>query len=163
MKRLLWLVLLLPGSPLWAKDKKFQGYVMNPAEFQDVHSYCIDTHNLPADQVKVIEQFVSEASKPKGVLAKLPWHRLAACPGGGRHAIVRFEFPHNRPVSNGYDMKGALLVFRAGAPSPIYETQALPMRYFFIDSRDKLKTEVLERDALDSVVRVLVHDWRHVQ
>jgi hypothetical protein len=162
MKPWLWIVVLLLGAPLCARDKKFEGYVINPSALREVESYCVDTHNLPADQTRIIERFVSQATKPKGVLAKLPWHRLPRCQESGHHAIVRFEFMHKRPGVNGYNLEGALLVFRPGSPSPIYETQALPMWYFFADVRDRTTTEFLEQDALDSVSRILVHDWRHL-
>src|SRR5271169_689729 len=96
MKQWLWVILLLPVSPLVANDKKLGGYVLDPAAFQKVQSYCIDTHSLPSREVKVISQFVARESNPSGLLAKLPWHLLATCREGGADAIVRPEFPLDR-------------------------------------------------------------------
>jgi hypothetical protein len=167
MKCWLWIILLLPGSPLFAQNKKLEGYVLDAAAFRKIQSYCVDTHNLPPDQAKVIDHFVLQESKPKGLLTKLPWHRRATCDAAGLDAIVRMEFPHDFSsspiIQNG--VEGVLLVFRPGSPSPIYETQAvkIPGGSQHIDddeSSGKLIAEVLEYDALNSVVRMLIRDWQ---
>lgn len=165
MKRWLWIILLLPGSPLFAKGKKFEGYVMDAAAFRAIQSYCIDTHNLPPREVKVIDQFILQESKPKGLLTKLPWHLLATCQDGGPEAIARVEFAYNHPPTriNRHDIKGVLLLFRAGSPSPIYETQALPMAGLNSDLLNPGYTlEEFERNALDSVIRILIHDLQKI-
>jgi len=167
MKRWLWIILLLPPSPLSAQNKKFDGYVMNAAAFQKIQSFCVDTHNLPPDQVKVIDNFVSRESKPKGLLTKLPWRRRATCQDAGIDAIVRLEFPHDFPPNpiERNDVKGVLLVFRPGSPSPIYETPAVtipgrPRRNDEDPFDVKLVADLLEYQAAGSVVRILIHDWQ---
>ena len=170
MKRWLWIILLLPGSPLFAQHKKLEGYVLDAAAFGKIQSYCVDTHNLPPDQVKVIDHFVLQESKPKGLLTKLPWHRLATCQDAGLDAIVRMEFPHDISSSHTArnDVKGVLLVFRPSSPSPIYETPAVtipgrPRRNNDDEFSGKLIGDLLEYDALNSVVRILIHDWQRLR
>jgi hypothetical protein len=167
MKRWLWIILLLRPAPLFAQDSKFEGFVMNAAAFQKIRSFCIDTHNLPDDQVKVIDRFVLQESKPKGLLTKLPWHRLATCQDAGLDAVVRLEFPHDSPFNriprNG--VNAVLLVFRPGSPSPIYETPAVTVpgrpRRSDDDPLDvKLIADLLEYEAAGSAVRMLIHDWQ---
>ncbi len=167
MKRWLWLVLLLPGSSLFARNRKLQGYVMDPAVFRKIKTYCVDTHNLPPDQVKVIEHFVSKESQARGLLTKLPWVRRASCQEAGLGAVMRLEFPHDATSDAENEVKGALLVFRPGAPSPIYETPAVSIegepRHHNNDEEDfklNLVAGVLEYSALSSAVRILIHDWR---
>jgi hypothetical protein len=167
MKRWLWIILLLPASPLWAQNKKFDGFVMNAAAFQKIRSYCVDTHNLPDDQVKVIDHFVSQESKPKGLLTKLPWRRVANCQDAGIDAMVRLEFPHDSsfPRPERDDVKGVLLVFQPGSPSPIYETPAVtipgPPGHGDGEPLDaRMVTGLLEYSAASSAVRILIHDWQ---
>lgn len=167
MKYWLWTILLLPGSPLFTQNNKFEGYVMDAAAFGKIQSYCVDTHNLPPDQVKVIDQFVLQESKPKGLLTKLPWHRRATCENAGLDALVRMEFPHEisaAPIMRN-DVKGVLLVFRPGSPSPIYETPGVtipgaPRRTSDDEYTVKMVGKVLEYDALTSVMQILIHDWK---
>ena len=161
MKYWLWIILLLPGS-LFAKDKKLGGYVLDATTFRKIESYCVDTHNLPPREVKVIDQFISYESKPQGLLSRLPWHRLATCRGGDPDAIVRLEFPAPRFQSMFMrrQVNGVLFVFRAGSPSPIYETREVLMTDAFGGVSEGFTTEVLEHDALYYVVGILIHDWR---
>jgi hypothetical protein len=157
-----WIILLLPASALFAKDKKLGGYVLDPVSFRVIQSYCIDTHNLPPREVKVINQFIARESKPTGLLARLPWHRLGTCQEANPDAIVRLEFPydHSSAYFVRHDIQGALIVFRPGSPSPIYETQALPPTGESGIYNDRSILEVLERNALESVTRALIHDWQ---
>ncbi len=60
MKRLLWVIALLVPATAFAQSQKLQGYIMNAGAFGKIRSFCVDTHNLPADQVEVIDHFVSE-------------------------------------------------------------------------------------------------------
>lgn len=161
MKHWLWIILLLSASPLAAKDKKLGGYVLNAAAFGRIQSYCFDTHNMPPREVKVINQFVVRESKPNGLLTRLPWHRLATCQEGHPDAMVRLEFPSDRfPSLFHGDINGVLFVFKAGSPSPIYETREVLVTYAFDMSDKGFATEALEHDALYFVVRILVHDWQ---
>lgn len=163
MKHWLWIILLLPVSPLVAKDKRFCGYVLDAAALRKVQSYCVDTHNLPPRELKVIGQFVARESKPTGLLARLPWHRLASCQEGDPDALVRPEFPSSRfpSVFMRREISGVLLVFRAGSPSPIYETREVLMANTFdVSNVGGFATEGLESNALYFAVRIFVQDWQ---
>jgi hypothetical protein len=167
MKRWLLIFLLATPWPLFAQSTKLDGFVMNAPAFRKIQSFCVDTHNLPDDQVKVVDHFVAQESKPKGLLTKLPWHLLATCQDAGVDALVRVEFPHDplfTPQSRN-DVQGVLLVFQKGSPSPIYETPAVTIpgrpRHDDDDSFDvKLIGDLLEYSAASSVVRILIHDWQ---
>ena len=166
MKGWLWFVLLLPGSLLAAESKKLQGYVLNAGAFRKIQTYCVDTHNLPPDQVKIIDHFVSVESKPKGLLTKLPWSRREGCQDHELGAILRMEFPHDPTSTREHQVKGVLLVFRPGSPSPIYETPAVTVegepRTHSDEEEDftgDLVANVLEYSVLDTALRMLVHDW----
>ncbi len=167
MKRWLWVIaLLLPAVP-FAQSRKLQGYIMNPSAFGKIRSFCVDTHNLPPDQVEVIDHFVSVESKPKGLLTRLPWRHLASCQQAGVDALLRLEFPEDSPFSlqPRNDVKGVLLVFQPGRPTPIYETPAVTVagrpRHSDDDPFDvKTVAGLLEYSAADSAVRMLIHDWR---
>lgn len=162
MKHWVWIILLLPFSPLFAKDMKLEGYVLNAAAFRKIQSYCIDTRNLPPREEKVIEQFVSHESKPAGLLARLPWNRLASCQQGDLDAIVRVEFPYRElpTLVIRHDINGVLLVFRAGSPSPVYEAREVLMTGGPVDNDGGFATDSWENDALYYVVRILIHDWQ---
>jgi hypothetical protein len=162
MKHCFCLILFLQFSPLLAKDKRLDGYILDAAAFREVEMYCVDTHNLPPREVAVINQFVSRESRPRGLLARLPWHRVAICQEGGSHAIVRLEFPTKR-VSMFYtshDVNGALLVFKAGSPTPIYETREVPIESPFSLNSGESGVQFLEHAAISSVVRILIHDCK---
>ena len=164
MKRWLWIILLLPVSPLVAKDKKLGGYVLDPAAFRKIQTYCVDTHNLPPREVKVINQFILRESKPSGLLARLPWRRLATCREGDADAIVRPEFP---PIVWGVfscagQSTGCSWYSGQGRPAPIYETRQVLMMHMSDGESNGFETEVLEHDALYFVVRNLIHDWQNL-
>jgi hypothetical protein len=164
MKRCLWIILLLPGLPLFARDKKLGGYVLDPPAFQKIQTYCVDTHNLGPREVTVIDQFISREGKSSGLLARLPWQRLATCKAPRPDALVRLEFPADRyaGVFNRRAINGVLLVFRPGSPTPVYETREVLMTDTFEGSSEGFDKQVLEHDALYYVVRILAHDWQLV-
>ena len=159
------ILLLLTPWPLWARNRKLEGFVLNAAAFRKIQSFCVDTHNLPPDQVRVINRFIFQESKPEGLLTKLPWHRRATCQDADLDAIVRLEFLHDPPVFlRPEHVEGVLLLFRPGSPSPIYETPAVAIagrpRHSDDDPFDvKLIAPVLEYDAAGSALRDLIHDW----
>lgn len=158
------IILALSIAPLLAQSGKFQGYVMNAGAFRTVHSFCVDTHNLPPEQISVINRFVSQESRARGLLTRLPWHRRTTCEEAGVDAIVRLEFPHDTTsFVERDDIEGVLLVFRPGSPSPIYETPAVtvvdgPADEFFCG---KLIASWLEYNVAANTVRILIHDWQH--
>lgn len=135
---------------------------MDAAAFGRIQTYCFDTHNLPPGEVKVINQFVAREGKPAGILAKLPWRRLATCREGVPDATVRLEFPvgHFPSVFARREINGVLFVFRAGSSSPIYETRKVMMADAFDVSNERFATEALEQNALYFVIQILVHDWQ---
>jgi hypothetical protein len=167
MKRWLWVVALLLPVASFAQNKKLQGYIMNAGAFGKIHTYCVDTHNLPPEEVRVVDHFVSEESKAKGLLTRLPWRRYETCQDADVDALVRLEFPHDSPLAPNprNEVKGVLLVFRPGSPSPIYETPAVtisgnPRRNEDDPFDVKLVAGLLEYSAAGSVVRMLIHDWQ---
>jgi hypothetical protein len=162
MKHGLWVIPLLAVSPLFAKGNKLRGYVLDPAAFRSIQTYCVDTHNLPAREVKVIDQFMSRESRPHRLLSQLPWRRLASCKEGAPDARVRLEFPPDRlPVQLlRHDVNGMLFVFKSGSPSPIYETREVLMPGFPDGDNDRCAVVFLESGAVGIVVRALIHDWR---
>ena len=162
MKQWLWIILLLPVSPLVAKDKKLGGYVLDAAAFGEIQSYCVDTHNQPPREVKVINQFLARESRPSGLLARLPWRRVATCQEVASDAIVRLEFPYCQfpAVFGRRAVNGVLFVFRAGSPTPIYETREVLVADVFESSNDGFDTAVLENNALYYAVRMLIRDWQ---
>jgi hypothetical protein len=58
------------------------------------------------------------------------------------------------------EINGVLFVFKAGSPSPIYETREVLMTDAFEGHSEGFATEVLEHDALYYVLRILIHDWQ---
>jgi hypothetical protein len=164
MKQWLWIILLLPVSPLVAKDKKLGGYVLDAAAFRKIQTYCVDTHNLPPREVAVISEFLARESKPTGLLAELPWHLLATCGEGDPDAIVRAEFPpgHFQNYLRPPQIRAVLLVFRAGSPTPIYETRALWITDGFEGHSEIFAAGVMEHTALYCIVSTLIHDWRQL-
>jgi len=162
MKHGLWIVPLLAVAPLFATSNNLRGYILDPAAFRSIQTYCLDTHNLPAREVNIVEQFMSRASRPHGLLSQLPWRRLASCNAGAPDALVRVEFPPDRlPVQvQRHDVNGMLFVFKPGSPTPIYETREVLMSGDHNGDHDQCTVVFLEHGAVDSAVRALVHDWR---
>lgn len=165
MNRYLLIVLLLSAAPSFAQREKFQGFVMNLAAFREIQSYCIDTHNLPADDAKIVESFILQESKPNGLFTKLSWRRVN-CGSVGLDASVRLELPRDLSyIPNSRDnITAALLVFRRGLPSPVYETPAVTMIGEPRPGNDdgsaaKLVARPAEYAALSSALRMLIHDW----
>ena len=118
-------ILMVSSVPLLAGDRKFQGYVINPAAFRKIQFFCVDTHNLPPDQTEVINHFLARESRAKGLLTKLPWHRRPTCQDPALDAIVRLEFPLGDPftfIQYG-DVEGVLLVFGQGRRPPSMRPQ----------------------------------------
>lgn len=167
MTRYLAMVLLMGGTAALAQNERYQGYVMNPAAFRHIRAYCVDTHNLPAADARLVENFVAQESRPRGLLAKLPWQQRANCATRSVDARLRLEFPRDSlPPSAGPDeVTAALLVFQPGSPSPIYETPPVAIAASQGTDRDdrfagKLVGQVMEYSALSSALRMLIHDCR---
>ena len=160
MRNWLWVILLFSVPPLVAKQQKLAGYVLDPAAFQLIQSYCIDTHNMPVREKRLIGRFIARESRPTGLLSKLPWHRVATCRDGAPDAIVRPEFPPD-PLAELFprrQINGVLLVFRPGSPSPIYETRKVSIVDPYQATGDAFDLQVLEHDALYFAVRMLIQD-----
>jgi hypothetical protein len=92
--------------------------VLDAAAFRKIQSYCVDTHNLPPDDAKVIDHFVSQESKPRGLLTKLPWHRRETCDAAGLDAIVRMEFPHDSPQPPSLETRSRVYSSSSGQGRP---------------------------------------------
>jgi len=161
MKYWLWIVITLPALPLFAKDYKLRGYVMDAAAFRNIQTYCIDTRYLPPWEERIVNKFVAHESHPKGLLAKLPWRRLTSCKDGAADARVRLEFPPDRSLAQAVrnDVNGMLFVFKPGSPTPIYETREVVVQGDGIDYDARGAVLFREQSAVDSAVRALIHDW----
>jgi hypothetical protein len=61
------------------QGKKTQGRVQDADGLLKVHTFCLDASALTPDQSASLEKFVAQASKPKGVFAKLNWHLMDSC------------------------------------------------------------------------------------
>jgi hypothetical protein len=59
--------------------KKTHGEVADADSLLKVHTFCLDPNALTARQSADLEKFVGQASKPKGVFAKLHWQRVDNC------------------------------------------------------------------------------------
>ena len=161
MQHWCWVVLLFSTLPLIAKDDELRGYVLDAAAFRNIQTYCIDTRYLPPLQERMIDRFVAHESHPKGLLAKLPWRRIPSCKDGAADARVRLEFPpvHSWGQVTRKDVNGVLLVFKKGAPSPIYETREVVVPGDENEYNPDAGVLFREQTALDSALRALVHDW----
>jgi len=161
MKYWLWIVITLFALPLFAKDYKLRGYVMDAAAFRNIQTYCIDTRYLPPWKERIVNQFVAHESHPNGLLVKLPWRRLTSCEEGAADARVRLEFPPDHSLAQAMrnDVNGMLFVFKPGSPSPIYETREVVVQGDENDFYTRYAVLFREQSAVDSAVRALIHDW----
>jgi len=161
VKYCLWIVLLLSASSLLASDNQLRGYVLDATAFRNIQTYCIDTRYLPPLKERVIHQFVAHESRPRGLLAKLPWHRLTSCGDGAADVRVRLEFPpdHSLMQVMRNDVNGVLFVFKSGSPTPIYETREVVVQGDENGCHTGCPALFCEQNAVDSAVRALIHDW----
>ena len=116
MKKYLVCVALLGVVTVSAKVKKILGEVSDREAFLKVHSYCVDTGNLAREQAQEVARFIGEESKPKRVLAKLPWSYVADCAKPDAVAELKFEetIEETPAVS---DLRGGVMTSVGGEPA----------------------------------------------
>jgi len=72
--------LLLLSCILFAGPKEeTQGEVADAAGLLKVRTFCLDVSQFTPQQTGSLKRFVAEASKPKGVFAKLNWQLVDNC------------------------------------------------------------------------------------
>jgi hypothetical protein len=91
-----------------AVAKKPSGKISDLAAFSRIHSYCVDSDDMPGDEALDLKNFVSAESKPKKLLSKLPWTLAPDCSQGSPDAVIKVEFSKYFPVTE----------TKAGSPTP---------------------------------------------
>lgn len=91
------LLLLAISSLLTASDKPPARQITNPQALAKVRSFCVDTKALSKFDRHLVKDFLKAESKPKHLLAKLPWKLVPECEEGASDAAakVEFEFVHS--------------------------------------------------------------------
>lgn len=121
--------------------KKPMGRIPNVAAFNRVRSYCIDTSGLSGPEAYDVNAFVQLASKPKGLLTKLPWKLEADCKKESPDAIAKVSFrllnnvgvvigtPSNgsMPPMDSYALRAYLRVFDGETSKLLYELESSPL------------------------------------
>ena len=135
------LSMVLPATV--AAAKKLSGTISDPVAFSQIHSYCVDTENMPGDEALDVKDFMIVESKPKKLLSKLPWTRSSECSQDSADAVVKVEFGTYYPVANSqtgvatpgngpaqeefYKIRVTLRVFQGGSSEALYEVEADPL------------------------------------
>ena len=94
---------LFLAIPAISQGKKPYGDMPKPRELARVQSYCINKSSLSGPDRFLIEGFVKAETKPKGLLAKLPWKLLEDCRDGNPDAMATLEFVSLNEVAVGAD------------------------------------------------------------
>ena len=82
-----------------AAAKKPAGKISDLAAFSQIHSYCVDSEDMPGDEALDLKNFVTAESKPKKLLSKLPWTLAPDCSPNSPDAVIKVEFSKYFPVS----------------------------------------------------------------
>jgi hypothetical protein len=85
------LLLLLVGTPVFAKQKKLIGKADDPSGLLKVQTYCVDPGQLNVLQVDDLNKFVREQSKEGRLLTKLPWKFASDCANADAVATFTLE------------------------------------------------------------------------
>jgi len=83
------LIVTLPIAG-WAKKPK--GEIPDRRALAGVEIYCIERSGLSDSDRYIVDGFVKTESKPKHLLAKLPWKLVESCSSGNPDAIATVEF-----------------------------------------------------------------------
>lgn len=78
--------------PAISQVKKPTGEIPKPQDLAKVQTYCIDKSGLSGPDRYLIDGFVKTESKPKHLLAKLPWKLVEDCQNGQPDATATLEF-----------------------------------------------------------------------
>lgn len=178
MRTRTWLLLLLLCLPVFAKEKKTSGQVLDRAALAAVQSYCFETHNLPGNQAYEVRQFIQVESKPRKLLSRIPWKLVPDCRSAPGAAIIAVAFPYlndiqlgpaggqanagNPPPDEGARFKAVLQVTQSGSDLVIYRIETMPLDNPSPDPSglSAEPSQVQRRDALYNAVRALAGDLK---
>ncbi len=123
-------VILMPAA---AFAKKPTGKISDLAAFSKIHSYCVDSSDLPGDEAYDLKRFVSNESKPKKLLSGLRWTLVSDCSQGSPDVVVTMEFQKFTPVQGPatadpelYAIRAYLRVSQGSSSGVLYEVEAAP-------------------------------------
>jgi hypothetical protein len=164
----LFLAVILVAAP--AAAKKPTGKISDLAAFSKIHSYCVDSSDLPGDEAYDVKRFVSNENKPKKLLSKLPWTLVSDCSQGSPDVIVRLEFQKFTPVRGNVSVQGESYTLRivlrvSQDSSAVYEVEAAPSNNSMGANSDAPMDDPLAVQRYDAVYTafwMLIEDVRRV-
>jgi hypothetical protein len=143
IRTLLILLLSLIILAVAAVAKKPTGKISDLDAFSRIHSYCVDSEDMPGDEALDLKNFVSTESKPKKLLSKLPWTLAPECSPNSPDAVIKVEFSQYFPVRESqvgsptpdsgpaqeefYKVRAVLRVSQPGSSPALYEVEAAPL------------------------------------
>jgi hypothetical protein len=178
------LLLLAVSSLLTASDKPPTGEITDPQALAKVRSFCVDTEGLDDFDRHLVKDFLKAESKPKHLLAKLPWKLVPACEDGASDAAAKVEFVLLRVIKVGqpqatlgqegerpYATKVALQIVDANSREALYSVEAGAVMNAIgpADSSasspisDNTNPVLEQKDALYHAFWALVDDVRQLQ
>ncbi len=130
-------LLLAISVLLPARDTPPVGQITNPQALAKVRSFCVDAEGLNGFDRHLLKDFLKAESKPKHLLAKLPWKLVPACDEGASDATAKVEFVPLRLIKVGlpqatpgqdterpYATKVALQIVDANSREELYNVEA---------------------------------------
>ena len=178
------MLLLAISSLLTASDKPPTGQITNPQALAQVRSFCVDTEALSKFDRHLVKDFLKAESKPKHLLAKLPWKLVPECEEGASHAAAKVEFvplpliraglPQGAPgqdTERPYATKVALQIVDANSREALYSVEAGAVMNDVgpadtsgrFPASDNTNPVLEQRDALYHAFWALVNDVRQLQ
>lgn len=82
--------ILVTAGPLPAKSTKLDGKVLDPEQFRNVHSYCVQVQDLGSYYAGMVKSFFNEQRKPNSLVNELPWKLVNDC--SQADAVMTFQF-----------------------------------------------------------------------
>lgn len=109
--------MLVAAGPLSAKSTKLGGKVLDPARFQNIHSYCVQVQDLGSYYAGMVRTFFNEQRKPNSLVNELPWKMVDDC--SQADAVMTFQFSeasdYGEAAAGGNAAAGALAPAVGGA------------------------------------------------
>jgi len=178
------MLLLAIAVVLPARDTAPAGEITNPQALAKVRSFCVDTEGLNDFDRHLLKDFLKAESKPKHLLAKLPWKLVPACEEGASDAAAKVEFVPLRVLKVGlpqatpgqeterpYATKVALQIVDANSREALYNVEAGAVMNAIgpadasasTAASDNTNPVLEQRDALYHAFWALVNDVRQLQ
>ncbi len=167
--------------PAISQVKKPTGEIPKPQDLAKVQTYCIDKSGLSGPDRYLIDGFVKTESKPKHLLAKLPWKLVEDCQNGQPDATATLEFvrmnetairlgePTREPVTltpGSYPEAPIKVVLTVGDASRLlYRVQALAASPNTPEESPEMRVPVgpvEKRDAVYHVFWALIQDLQRL-